>query len=162
MQDSTLSAAPHGPFTDCGGCQGVPQGSGKTRPASANICLAVSKPATSCYGRFLEPASPEKAIDQLGKAASHYLPTAELDVNFQRFTEIGKYRSPLLKTSLGHRKARQQVSPLRYVTGALMRHRGPETTPRFLKCCSSLKRTLACRRRPADRCLTVSKQSRFK
>ena len=161
MQDSTLSAAPHGPFTDCGGGQGVPQGSGKTRPVSANICLAVSKPATSCYGRFLEAASPEKAIDQLGKAASHYLPTTELDVNFQRFTEIGKYRSPSLKTALGHRKARQQVSSLRYVTGALMRQGGPEIAPRFRQR-SSLKRAFACRRRPAAHCLTVSERSRFK
>ena len=64
MRDSTLPAASHGPLTACGGCERVPHG-GKTRPVSANICSNVSKPATSCFGRFLEGASPEKAIGQL-------------------------------------------------------------------------------------------------
>src|SRR6266851_4215552 len=37
----------------CGECVGLPEGSEKTRPVSADIGLKVSKPAPSCFDRFV-------------------------------------------------------------------------------------------------------------
>jgi hypothetical protein len=67
----------------------------------------------------------------------------------------------LIKTSLGHRKTRQQVSPFSHVNGAWMRQGGPETAPRFLEC-RSLKCALAYQRQPTDQFLTVSERSCLK
>ena len=63
-----------GRLIDSSGCERLREGSEKTRPVSANIRLKVSKPATSCFGCFLEAASPDKGIGQLGKAPAHSSP----------------------------------------------------------------------------------------
>ena len=159
MQCSTLPAAPRWPAHSLRRLQSAcAEGSEKTRPVSANVCLKVSEPATCCFGCFLEAASPDKGIGQLGKASPDHLSIAEIDVNFERFTEIGQRRVPSFKTSLGHRKARQQLSPLSWVNGALMRQGRLEIAPRFLKC-RSLKCALACQRQPTDQFLSVNERS---
>src|SRR5580704_1112112 len=125
-----------GRLVTCGLCEGLAEVSEKAHPIRADICLKVSEPSPSCFGCFLEATSPDKGIGQLDKAFPDHLPISEIDVNFERFTQVDKCRVPSFKTSLGHRKARQQVSPFSQVNGALIRQGGPETAPRFLKCCS--------------------------
>jgi hypothetical protein len=99
----------------------LPEGDEKARPVSADLSLKVGESATSCFGCFLEAASPDKSIGQLGKALADLLPIIEIDENFERLTEIGKCRIPSFKTSLGDRKARQQVSPFSCFNRTLMR-----------------------------------------
>jgi hypothetical protein len=96
-----LSTTPHGPFIVCGGRDDVAWGSGKSRPVSASICPKISKVATGCSGRFLKAATSERAIGQLRQAPSDYLLIGGIDVNFQRFAEIGEHRSPPLRPSRG-------------------------------------------------------------
>ncbi len=57
----------------CCGSVGVPEGSEKTRPVSANICLKVGEPATSYLDCFLAATSPGKGIGQVGKSFSRSL-----------------------------------------------------------------------------------------
>ena len=68
----------------------------------------------------MEATSSNKSIGRLDKASPDHLAIIEVDKNFDYLTEMGKCRAPLIKTPLGHRKARQQVSPLYGVNGALM------------------------------------------
>ena len=159
MQCSTLPAAPHVPAHSLRRLRGPAPRAARRRARSAlTSACKVGEPAMSCFDCFLEAASPEKSIGQLGKAPPDHLAITEIDVNFERFTEIGKCRVPLFKTSLGHRKARQQVSPFSWVNGALMRQGRPEIAPRFLKCCG-LKCALACQRQLTDQFLLVSERS---
>jgi len=102
-----------------GGCASVPEGSEKTHPISADISPKVGESATSCWDCFVEATSPYKSIGQLDKASPYHPAIIEVDVNFNYFTEMGKCRVPLIKTSLGHRKARQQVGPFPYANGGL-------------------------------------------
>src|ERR1700686_364741 len=71
---------------------------------------------------------------------------------------MSKCHVPMIKASLRHRKARQQVSPLSWVNRALMRQGRLEIPPRFLKCCS-VKCALACQRQPTDQFLSVNERS---
>src|SRR5271155_168814 len=65
---------------------------------------------------------------------------------------------PLIKPSLGHRKARQQPGPLSWVNGAFMRQGRLEIPPRFLKSCG-FKCALTCQRQPTDQFLSVNERS---
>ena len=112
----------------------------------------------SGFDGFLEATSRDEGIGQLGKAPPDHLPIIEIDVNFECFTEIGKHCVPSIKTALGHRKARQQVGPLSWFNGALMRQGGSETAPRFLEC-RSLKCALAGQRQLTDQSSAVGKRS---
>jgi hypothetical protein len=108
----------------CGDCEGVPQDSQKPGPVGADI-LKVVEPSASRFGCFLKAASPEKAVGQLIKGFTDQFPIAEIDVNLERVTKNCKYRIPLAKTSLGNRKAGQQVSSCSQVGGIQMRQGGP-------------------------------------
>jgi hypothetical protein len=101
----------HGRLIASGGCVGLPEGGEKVHPISANICLKVSETSPSRFGCFLEATSPDKGIGQLDKAPPDHLPITEIDVKFERFTQIDKCRVPSFETSLSNRNARQQISP---------------------------------------------------
>src|ERR1700682_1604998 len=147
-----------GRLIDSGRCKRLREDSEKTRPVSANLCRKVRKPAPCCFGCFLEAASPDRGGGQLGKASPDHRAIIEVYVNFEHFTQMGYRRVPLIKPSLGHRQARQQVSPLSWVNRALMRQGRLEIPPRFLKCCS-FKCALACQRQPTDQFLSVNERS---
>jgi Outer membrane efflux protein len=65
---------------------------------------------------------------------------------------------PTFKASLGHRQARQQLSPFFCVDGALMRQGRLETAPRFLKC-GGLESALAGHRQVTDQSPAVGKRT---
>ncbi len=138
----------------CGGSAGVREGSEKTHPVNANIGHKIGESATSCFGRFVEATSPNKSIGQLDKASSDHLAIIEVDVNFDDLTEMGKCRVPLIKTSLGPRKARQQVGPFPYANGGLTRQSRTEIGSCFLESCSP-ESILACKREIKDQPLGV-------
>src|ERR1700730_6496028 len=152
-----------GRLTVCGGSDGLPARNQKRRPGDFDIrpagtCGKVSEAAMSCLSSLLEATRPEKGFDQSGKAPRGHLLIIELDVDFERFTEIGNRFVQPFETSLRHRKARQQVSPFSCFNGTLMRQRGPETAPRFLKCCS-LKCALTSQRQPAHQFPVVGERT---
>src|ERR1700730_1999504 len=96
-----------GRLITCGSCPRLAEGSEKKRPLSADICLKVSEPTTRYFGRLPKATtSPDNGIGQLREALPDLPAITEIDVNFERFTEIGKRRVPSFKTSLGDRKAR--------------------------------------------------------
>src|SRR5271156_5055266 len=105
--------------------------------------------ATTGFGCFLETAGPNKSIGQLAKASPYHRAIIEVNVNFDYFTEMGECRAPLIKTSLGHRKARQQVSPFPCTGGGLTRQGRTEIDPCLLESCS-LESLLACKRQITD------------
>ena len=71
---------------------------------------------------------------QLGKTCSHHFAIAHLDVNFERFTQIGVRRFPASKAHLGYGDARQQVSPFSYVYRVRERQRRFEIGAGFFEC----------------------------
>src|ERR1700730_9954342 len=152
-----------GRLTVCGGSEGLPESNEKTRPGDsdirpAGICGKVSEASMSCFRSLLEATRPENGFDQSGKAPRGHLLIIELDVDFERFTEIGNRFVQPFETSLRHRKARQQVSPFSCFNSAFMRQGGPEIPPRFLKC-RSLKCALNRQRQPADQFPVVGERT---
>src|SRR6266446_5884371 len=99
---------------------------------NAKICRKPGESTKSSLRCFIEAASPEAGVGQINKARANHLSVAGLKVNFERFTQMGDCRVPLFQASLGHRKAHQQVSPLSWLNGPLMRHGDLETAPRLL------------------------------
>ncbi len=102
----------------------------------------------SCFGSLLEATRPEKDLDQVGKGPSGHLLLTELDVDFERFTEIGNRFVQVFETSLRHRKVRQQVS-LICIKDALLRQGRLEILASALKC-RCFQCALACQRQPTD------------
>src|ERR1700730_16747377 len=152
-----------GRLTVCGGSDGLPARNQKRRPGDFDIrpagtCGKVSESSMSCFSSLLEATRPENGFDQSGKAPRGHLLIIELDVDFERITEIGNRFVQPFETSLRHRKARQQVRPFWCFNSAFMRQGGPEIPPRFLKCCS-FKCTVTCQRQPTDQFLLVGKRS---
>src|ERR1700687_2460216 len=152
-----------GRLTVCGGSEGLPESNEKTRPGDsdiqpAGICGKVSEASMSCFSSLLEATRPENGFDQSGKAPRGHLLIIELDVDFERFTEIGNRFVQPFETSLRHRKARQQVRPFWCFNSALMQHGRLEIGSRFLKCCS-VKCALACQHEPTDQFLAVNERS---
>ena len=134
---------------------GMAKAGQKTHAVNADIALKVSQPATSHFDSLLDAAGKDQGIGGFGKALADHLAIAEAQVDFERFTQIGKCRVPSFKTSLGRREVRQQLRPSSWVDRALMRQGGLEIALRFFKC-RSLKCGLTCEGQPTDQSLLVS------
>lgn len=73
----------------------------------------------SGFRRFRQAAGPRKGLRQLYKTSSYPLAVAQLDAYFERFTAVGDFGVLLSQTSLGSRKAFQQVGFFRRINGVL-------------------------------------------
>src|SRR5258708_29129653 len=81
-------------LVDSGEGMGHPQDRQKMRPVSANLCLKVSKPALCGFDSFLKAANQEESIGQPVNCPYDCLSIRQIDINFERFAEIGHHHLP--------------------------------------------------------------------